>query len=258
MVTIGYQVRTQELLQAYAQKPSVALRNQIVTLNLGLVRKLAHRLSRQCTEPYEDLEQIGSLGLIRAVERFDPGQGCAFSSFAVPYIRGEMLHFLRDRAALLKLPRAWQRVYHRGQTLTQTLQGQLGRAPREAEVASQLGLSLGEWRQIRAAAANRGLLSLDVSLGTEGNLTLAQTLADGQQLQKQQAEEEHQQVREALGRLEVKTRQIIESVFWGGIPRKQVAETIGVSPMTITRWIQQGLAQLLAELSETDLSLGAS
>ena len=96
--------RGMELLVSYHNKPSVRVRNQLVQLNVGLVRKIAHRVSHQCAEPYEDLEQIGYLGLIRAIERFNPHQGCAFSSFAVPYIRGEMLHFLRDRAGTVKIP----------------------------------------------------------------------------------------------------------------------------------------------------------
>ncbi|MEO0410055.1 MAG: sigma-70 family RNA polymerase sigma factor, partial [Cyanobacteria bacterium P01_A01_bin.135] len=103
-------VRTKsiELLMEYYRNPSVKLRNQLVQLNVGLVRKIAHRISHQCAEPYEDLEQIGHIGLIRAIERFDPTQGCAFSSFAVPYIRGEMLHFLRDRGSSVRVPRRWQ------------------------------------------------------------------------------------------------------------------------------------------------------
>ena len=94
-----------ELLCLYHQNPSIRLRNKLVKLHSGLVRKMAHKFSHQCNEPYEDLEQIGYFGLIRAIERFDPTQGYAFSSFAVPYIRGEMLHFLRDRSTLLKIPR---------------------------------------------------------------------------------------------------------------------------------------------------------
>ncbi|MFM7577346.1 MAG: sigma factor, partial [Microcystaceae cyanobacterium] len=67
-----------------------------------------HRLSRQCAESYEDLEQVGYLGLIRAIARFDPRQGKAFSSFAMPYIRGEILHHLRDKGTVLRIPRRWQ------------------------------------------------------------------------------------------------------------------------------------------------------
>lgn len=86
-----------ELLVSYHASPSVRVRNQLVQLNIGLVRKTAHRVAYQCAEPYEDLEQIGYLGLIAAIERFDPTQGCAFSSFAVPYIRGDAALLARSR-----------------------------------------------------------------------------------------------------------------------------------------------------------------
>ena len=71
-----------ELLVSYYQSPSIPLRNKLVEFHTGLVRKMAHHFSHQCAEPYEDLEQIGYFGLIRAIERFNPKQGYAFSSFA--------------------------------------------------------------------------------------------------------------------------------------------------------------------------------
>ncbi|NEO49820.1 MAG: RNA polymerase sigma factor SigF, partial [Moorea sp. SIO4A3] len=73
--SVGFQ--GMELLIAYYRNPSIQLRNQIVRLNAGLVRKIAHIVSQKCAEPYEDLEQMGYIGLIRAIERFDPHQGCA-------------------------------------------------------------------------------------------------------------------------------------------------------------------------------------
>ena len=103
------------LLMNYFQQPSVKVRNQLVLLNAGLVRQIAHRIGRHCAEPYQDLEQIGYLGLIRAIERFNPHQGCAFSSFAVPYIRGEVLHYLRDKSSVMKIPRRWQELRKEGE-----------------------------------------------------------------------------------------------------------------------------------------------
>lgn len=77
-------------------RKAIEFRNRIVVKNRALARDIAHRMVDQCPEPYEDLEQIASIGLIKAVEKFDPARGVAFSSFAVPYIRGEIQHFLRD------------------------------------------------------------------------------------------------------------------------------------------------------------------
>jgi len=242
--------RSMELLMAYQHKPSVALRNKLVRLNAGLVRKIAHRVSHQCAEPYEDLEQIGYLGLIRAIERFNPAQGCAFSSFAVPYIRGEMLHFLRDRSSSVKVPRRWQDLQKEGQKVRVELTKNLGRQPLDSEIADELGISLYEWREIKMAVKNRLPLSLDatVSQQIDSSITLGETLPDVHYQVIQRLEEDRQQLQHALCQLEDKTRAAIEFVFFNDLSRKEAAERIGVSPMTVTRRIQRGLEQMVTYL----------
>lgn len=239
--------RGMELLIAYHQKPSVRLRNQLVQLNAGLVRKIAHRVSHQCAEPYEDLEQIGYLGLIRAIERFDPTQGCAFSSFAVPYIRGEMLHFLRDRSSTVKIPRRWQQLNKAGQKVREELSEAYGRQPSDDEVAEQLGVSVNEWRECKLATRNRSPLSLDATISQQidSPMTLGDTLPDMHYQNLQHLEEDRQQLQRALNQLEEKTRQAIEFVFIGDMSRKEVAERIGVSPMTVTRRLHRGIQQMV-------------
>lgn len=242
-----------ELLVAYKQAPSVALRNKLVRLNAGLVRKIAHRINHQCSEPYEDLEQIGYLGLIRAIERFDPSQGCAFSSFAVPYIRGEMLHFLRDRGNAVRIPRRWQDLQKEAQRVRTELVRELGRQPNDLEVAEHLGVSVAEWLEVKLAGRNRSPLSLDatVSHQADSTLTLGDTLPDAHYQLMQQLEEDRQQLQRALSQLEDKTRRAIEFVFINGLSRKEVAEKIGVSPMTVTRRIQRGIEEMIVFLQPT-------
>lgn len=239
---------TMELLCAYQQHPSIELRNKLVRLNAGLVRKIAHRISHQCAEPYEDLEQIGYLGLIRAIERFNSSQGCAFSSFAVPYIRGEMLHFLRDRGNTVKVPRRWQELHKEGQKVRTELAQTLGRQPRDHEIAAQMGISTQEWLNVRLAVRNRLPLSLDatVSQQVDSPVTLGETLPDAHYQSLQHLEEERQQIQGALNQLESKTRAAIEFVFFNDLSRKEVAERIGVSPMTVTRRLQRGLEQMVS------------
>lgn len=242
--------RGMELLVSYHQNPSLEIRNQLVRLNAGLVRKIAHRVSHQCAEPYEDLEQIGYLGLIRAIERFDPTQGCAFSSFAVPYIRGEMLHFLRDKASSVKIPRRWRELQTQGEKVREALTASLGRPPKDAEIAARLQVSLEEWRESKLATQNRTPLSLDafVSQQVDSPVTLGDTLLDTHYQTLQRLDEERQQLQEALNQLEETTRTVIERVFFQDIPRKEVAKQIGVSPMTVTRWIKRGVEQLVSVL----------
>lgn len=253
--TSSIRSRGMELLMEYQQNPSVQLRNKLVRLNAGLVRKIAHRVSHQCSEPYEDLEQIGFIGLIRAIERFNPAQGCAFSSFAVPYIRGEMLHFLRDRGTTVKIPRRWQDLQKEGQRLQTELMRDLGHAPSDGEVAIALGVSLKEWREVKMAHKNRLPLSLDATVyqQLDSNITLGETLPDTHYQLMQALEEDRQQIQRALNQLEGKTRTAIEFVFFKGLSRKEVAEKIGVSPMTVTRRIQRGVDEMVAFLQPQTL-----
>ncbi|NEP63260.1 MAG: RNA polymerase sigma factor SigF [Symploca sp. SIO2G7] len=248
--TSSLRSRGMEMLMAYKQQPSIKLRNDLVRLNSGLVRKIAHRVSHQCAEPYEDLEQIGYLGLIRAIERFDPSQGCAFSSFAVPYIRGEMLHFLRDRGSTVKIPRRWQDLQKASQKLQSSLLRDYGRQPSDYEMADALSISVKEWRQVKMANKNRMPLSLDATVchQTDSTITLGDTLPDIHYQLLQSLEEDRQQLQRALNQLEDKTRSAIEFVFFKGLSRKEVAERIGVSPMTVTRRIQRGVDQMIAYL----------
>lgn len=242
--------RGMELLMVYKQSPSVRVRNQLVRLNAGLVRKIAHRVSYQCSEPYEDLEQIGHIGLIRAIERFDPSQGCAFSSFAVPYIRGEMLHYLRDRSTTIKIPRRWQDLQKEGYKCHGEFVRQFGRQPSDLEMADALDVSVEEWREVKLASRNRMPLSLDATVcqQADSDITLGETLTDTHYQALQGLEEDRQQLQRAMAQLENKTRAVIEFVFFKGMSRKEVAERIGVSPMTVTRRIQRGVDQLVTLL----------
>jgi RNA polymerase sigma-B factor len=251
------QSQTIELLVAYRQKPSVQLRNRLVRLNMGLVRKVAHRLAHQCAEPYEDLEQCGYLGLITAIERFDPSQGFAFSSFAVPYIRGEILHFLRDRANSVRIPRRWQQLSRDGEKARQALTMELGRQPNEAELANALEITLEEWRSVKLAASNRNPLSLNAQVSTNGaqpseaGMTLGDTLMDSHAQILQLNEEDRLELQHAMAKLEDKTREMIESVFFQQMSRQEVAEKIGVSPVTVTRRIKKGIEELVELLQQS-------
>lgn len=243
--------QSMELLIEYYRNPSIRLRNQLVELNTGLVRKIAHRVSYQCAEPYEDLEQMGFLGLIRAIERFNPQQGCAFSSFAVPYIRGEMLHFLRDKSSVVKVPRRWQELQQEGQRTRKELTAVLGRSPKEAEIARALKVSPQEWRESQFVARNCRTVSLDAIVFHQADfeVTLGETLPDPRYQAFQEQEEDRQQLHGAMNQLEEKTRAAIEFVCLRELPRKEAASRIGVSPMTVTRRLQRGIDQLVSVLN---------
>ncbi|MDY6784291.1 MAG: sigma-70 family RNA polymerase sigma factor [Cyanobacteriota bacterium] len=245
-------LRATELLAAYARQPTTQLRNQIVQLNAGLVRKAAHQLSRQSAEPYEDLEQVGYIGLILAIERFDGRRGYAFSSFAVPYIRGEILNFLRDRSTTIKVPRRWQELYRKGKKVRKNLAiARGGSQPTESEVAHSLGISPQEWRECKGAVRNCRSLSLDATVNAEmdsSSLKLEETLADPRERLRQQWHEDRLQLQGAMSSLEPKTQDALNFVFLRDFSRKDTATHLGVSTITVTRHLKKGLKQLATQL----------
>ncbi|MTJ50352.1 sigma-70 family RNA polymerase sigma factor [Dolichospermum sp. UHCC 0259] len=248
-----------DLLYLYYTNPSIQLRNQIVELHKGLVRKIAYKFSHKCYEPYEDLEQIGYFGLIRAIERFDPEQGYALSSFAVPYIRGEILHFLRDNSTLLKIPRRCQEVYSQGQKIRKELAISLDHPPKEIEVANKLHISLEEWQATKLAVQNRNPLSLDNTASNYVNspVTWADLLPCHHSMALQQQQEEKEQLEGAISMLDDKPRMAVELVFVKQLTRKDAAKKIGATPMTVTRYLQQGLQQLITYLQPTSIATGS-
>lgn len=235
-----------QLLREYQKSPSPELRNRLVQLNFGLVRKEAHHWVNQCTESYEDLIQVGSLGLIRAIERFDMSKGHAFSSFAIPYIRGEIQHYLRDKGSPVRIPRRWQALQHQASGLIRDLQIQLNRQPTDAEVAEQLGITTLEWQEIKLACRNRAPLSLDAPMRDEdeGSTSLGDLLPDSQYRSFQLAQEDQIRLQQALVQLEQRTRDVLEFVFLHDLTQKETAERLGISAVTVSRRVKKGLKLL--------------
>ncbi|HZG37899.1 MAG TPA: RNA polymerase sigma factor SigF [Nodosilinea sp.] len=235
---------TLELLRQYQSNPDLKLRNQLVQLNIGLVRREAYRWLQQSTENFDDLMQVGSLGLIRAIERFDMGKGYAFSSFAIPYIRGEIQHYLRDKSTSMRIPRRWQALQSQSTRVIRQLQADLGRLPNDAEIATALDISTAEWQDVKLANRNRSLLSLDAPVQDEESACLGDMLPDLKYKSFQLAQEDQLRLQQALHQLEQRTREVLEFVFLYDLTQKETAERMGISAVTVSRRVKQGLLHL--------------
>lgn len=235
-----------ELLKQYHTCPSADLRNQLVQMNLGLVRREAHHWINQCTESYDDLLQVGTLGLIRAIERFDMTKGHAFSSFAIPYIRGEIQHYLRDKGSPVRIPRRWQMLQRQAVNVTRDLREQLHRQPTDVEIADAIGISAEEWQEIKLASRNRSPLSLDAPMSDEdeASVSLGEMLPDSQYKSFQLAQEDRIRLQQALVQLEQRTRDVLEFVFLHDLTQKETAERLGISSVTVSRQVKKGLKML--------------
>ena len=235
-----------QLLRDYQTSRSTGLRNKLVKLNFGLVRKEAHYWINQCTENYDDLLQVGSLGLIRAIERFDISKGHAFSSFAMPYIRGEIQHYLRDKGSSVRIPRRWLTLQRQGAAAIRELRMQLNRQPTDLEVAAALDISTMEWQEIKLASQNRSPLSLDTPICDEheGSTPLGELVPDTRYRSFQLAQEDRIRLQQAMVQIEKRTREILEFVFLQDLTQKEVAERLGISVVTVSRRLKKGLALL--------------
>ncbi len=244
-----------ELLRVYQESPSNQIRNQLVKLNIGLVRKEVHHWLNRCTETYDDLLQVGCIGLIRAIDRFDMSKGKAFSSFATPYIRGEIQHYLRDKSPSVRIPRNWLALERQAAKLIQELRQELQRKPTESEVAEALGISRKEWQEVQLACRNKSPLSLDAPVQhdeEEGATSLGELVPDSQYRSFQLAQEDRIRLQQALGKLEDGTRKVLEFVFLCDLTQKETAEKMGISSVTVSRRVKKGLTSLKEMMTGDD------
>ena len=239
-------VSSLHLFQQYQKKPSTRLRNKIAELNFGLVKREANHWINQCNETYDDLLQVGSLGLIRAIERFDVSKGSAFSSFAIPYIKGEIQHYLRDKSCTLRIPRRWLELRQQSISFTRKFRQENNRQPTDLEIAEHLTVPLKEWQDIKLAYQNRNPLSLDVSVNNDNDsqTSLGDLVPDPKHRSFQLAREDRLRLQQALGELEDRTRHVLEFVFLQDLTQKETAQRLGISVVTVSRQIKKGLSVL--------------
>jgi RNA polymerase sigma-B factor len=248
----GIKEITSDLFLEYQSQPSIELRNRLVELNIGLVRKEAHHWVNQCSETLDDLIQVGTIGLIRAIERFESGKGFAFSSFAIPYIRGEIQHYLRDKSPTLKMPRSLLALHQQAGTIMRKYRSQHGKDPSETELVQMLGVSMAEWQEVKLACQNRTPISLDSQINDndDQSVSLGELITDQRYRSFQLAQEDSLRLQQALDQLEDRTREIVEFVFLKEFTYKEAAEALGVSVVTVSRRLKKGL-ELLKKIMTT-------
>lgn len=242
---------TLDLFSEYRKTGNPRCRNQILEINVGLARREAFRWSNQCRENYEDLLQVGCLGLLRAIERFDLDKGHAFSSFAIPYIRGEILHYLRDKSQSVRIPRRWVELGRQSASIKRDFQTKFNRQPTDNEIAHILEISSKEWQEVKIALTNREPLSLDATVNNDGDnqVSLADTVADPHYRSFQLCQEDRLRLQQALTQLEDRTRQILEFVFLRDLTQRETAEQLGISVVTVSRRVKKGLEALKSSMS---------
>jgi RNA polymerase sigma-B factor len=197
-------------------------------------------MKSRCTESYEDLEQIGLCGALKAIEKFDPTKGIAFSSFAVPYIRGEILHFLRDHGTGIKVPRRWRELHASANNVERVWSERKGKMPNDQELADEMGVQVVKLREVRTAISNQHAMSL----GHKGlNFPAPDDFAT-QQESTGQLEAAWSQLRQRLSKLSTDEQQLIQGVYFQRQSCKAIAQQLHLEPMAVRSTLHQTLHQL--------------
>jgi RNA polymerase sigma-B factor len=240
------------LLERYHADGDPAAREALVERFLPLARQLARRYQRG-GEPLDDLVQVASLGLLKAIDRFEPHRATAFSSFAVPTILGELKRHFRDKGWAVRVPRDLQELAVRVERVGEELAREHGRAPTLEELAERMGVTVEQVLEAREAAGAYRAVSLDrprdddedgdgmsESFGIEDpGFGLAEDAATVQRL---------------MGVLGDREREVLRLRFEEDLTQSEIGERVGVSQMHVSRLIRQAVTRLreAAELPEDD------
>ncbi|MEV4049791.1 SigB/SigF/SigG family RNA polymerase sigma factor [Amycolatopsis sp. NPDC049688] len=220
------------------------LREALIVEFLPVAEHIAARFTGR-GQPRDDLVQVARIGLLKAVDRFEPRHGAEFLSFAVPTIMGEVRRLFRDTGWALHVPRGLQELRGRLNQGTTRLSQRLGRAPTPSELAGHLGIDVETVREGLLAANCYETSSLDRSADTDGSFTPADSM--GELDARFEHVEDHQTVVPLLRRLPERDRAIITMRFFDGLSQSQIATRIGVSQMQVSRLLTRILRDLRAE-----------
>jgi RNA polymerase sigma-B factor len=232
-----------KLFKRWRQDGDRQSRDELIERFLPLARKLARRYV-QSSEPYEDLVQVASLGLVKAVERFDPDRGFAFSSFAVPTIVGELKRYFRDTAWALHVDRGAQERARKITDAQQKLSSRTGRIPTVDELAQYLEISQEEVLDGLQTAEAYGAVSLDAPLSSEDDEESSRLDAIGEDDERLEAVDEHATIFAAARHLPTREREILYLRFGEDLTQSEIAERVGVSQMQVSRLLRRSLQRL--------------
>ncbi|MEU4466151.1 RNA polymerase sigma factor SigF [Streptomyces sp. NPDC024017] len=219
-------------------------RNTLIEMNMSLVRFAAGRFRSRGPEEMEDIVQVGMIGLIKAIDRFDLSREAEFTSFAVPYIVGEIKRFFRDTTWAVHVPRRLQEARVQLARATDELRSRLGRTPTVKELSELMSLPEQEVREARIAANGYNSSSLDATInGSEDGEAALQDFI-GSEDQALELVEDFHTLAPLLAQLDEREREIIHMRFVEELTQAQIGERLGVSQMHVSRLLSRTLTRL--------------
>ena len=238
------------LLRRYHEDGDLSAREQLIEQYMSLVRSLARRYAYR-GEQLDDLVQIGAIGLIKAIDRFDVNRGVELTTYATPNIIGEIKRHFRDRGWAVRVPRGLQELNVQLSRLMEQLTVQLGRSPTIPELAKAAGVE--EEQALEALESGRAYSSLSLSVGGGGDDDEVDPLESiGTEEHQYEVSEDRAVLAPGFRALDERERRILQLRFFDGLTQSQIAQQIGISQMHVSRLIRRSLEKIRAEIADDE------
>ena len=242
------------LLRRYHEDGDLQAREQLIEQYMSLVRSLARRYSYR-GEQLEDLVQIGAIGLIKAIDRFDLERGVELTTYATPNIIGEIKRHFRDKGWSVRVPRGLQELNVQLSRLVEQLTVQYSRSPTIPELAKAAGVE--EEEVLEALESGRAYTSLSLSVGGGGgdddDLDPLESL--GTEEHQYEVSEDRAVLAPGFKALDERERKILQLRFFEGLTQSQIAQQVGISQMHVSRLIRRSLEKIRETIAEDEESL---
>jgi RNA polymerase sigma-B factor len=235
------------LLRRYHEQGDLGAREQLIEQYMSLVRSLARRYSYR-GEQLDDLVQIGAIGLIKAIDRFDVGRGVELTTYATPNIIGEIKRHFRDRGWSVRVPRGLQELNIQLSRLIEQLTVQLGHSPTIAELAKAANVT--DEEVLEALESGRASLSVGSGHDDEGELDPLESL--GSEEHQYEISEDRAVLAPGFRVLDERERKILHLRFFEGLTQSQIAQQVGISQMHVSRLIRRSLEKIRQEIASDE------
>ena len=238
-----------DLLRRYHEQGDRAARQQLIERYMTLVRSLARRYASR-GEQLDDLVQIGAIGLIKAIDRFDINRGVELTTYATPNIIGEIKRHFRDHGWAVRVPRGLQELSIQLMRVVENLTGSLGRSPTIPELAEATGAS--EEEVLEALESSRAYSPLSLSVGSSGgddDDELDPLESIGADDHEYEISEDRVVLEPGMRVLDERERLILRLRFYEGLTQSQIAQQVGISQMHVSRLIRRALEKARSEIA---------
>lgn len=227
------------------KKVKKQLQNLIVVAAMPFVKKIACGLARRSTDPVDDLIQVGAVGLIKAIDLYNPDVGTKFKTYATYLITGEIRHYLRDKASMIKAPREIQELAFRINCVIKQLTEE-GVEPTSEQVAEAMSLSVNRINDIIEVDRRKSTISLDqtCTFDDDDTISLADKIPSGDYQEFLDAYEEKIMLSNAITKLKPKMKEVIELSYYQDLNQREISEQLNISQMQVSRRLKQALEEM--------------